>query len=427
LKIRADKETDDAQMTVILEYNGRDREYAKKLVDELSQDCVRIGGSLIENRKAVIAAQRQEAARAVADARDRLKGANTAIETLVAEQLVELQRQQDAPRPVPTPHIGEPDGDSPRRPAYHDERPSWEAPQQRDSGADRWSESPAPQDSSTNSDWSKLTQDLELLKSQIRRLMDGAIQPHTHANSAEHPTTAGRSRESNSDYRNGYSDPIGSTTSDAFDPHAAGSANVPDESGGGAEPRMKSRDELLAEIHRLPQYAIAESKYSAAEASHQKALEMQERVLASDWSETAAIPRVVQDARITRRWGGSPGIGSVLPLGWISVTIGCCFAVLCRLASTSRTFRSVDDVAVALDVSIVGAITTSDGPKFSAAESDGRALVRYATLAGEATLAAIVVLMAFVAATDHLFAKRLLRDPFSAYADAIDRVTSWLM
>ena len=93
-------------------------------------------------------------------------------------------------------------------------------------------------------------------------------------------------------------------------------------------------------------------------------------------------------------------------------------------AELSAEFIEVETV---LPVPVVGTISTDDGPPIPRRRPGRARVVRYATLVGELTMAAAVLVMLLAASSESTFSTQFVQDPFGAFSDAVARAGNWVL
>jgi hypothetical protein len=106
-----------------------------------------------------------------------------------------------------------------------------------------------------------------------------------------------------------------------------------------------------------------------------------------------------------------------------SILIGLVCAWFRNHPEPPETFVSPEDVEEWLDLPVVGAVTTGDGPRIPALEApEPPPVIRIVRRVAEVTVCAAMLLIIVAVVTVSNFGQTLINDPFTAYAQAIANV-----
>ena len=132
---------------------------------------------------------------------------------------------------------------------------------------------------------------------------------------------------------------------------------------------------------------------------------------------------VVQTPTVTERKPGEVTANRSFSFLIPSILIGLVCAWFRNHPEPPETFVSPEDVEEWLDLPVVGAVTTGDGPRIPALEApEPPPVIRIVRRVAEVTVCAAMLLIIVAVVTVSNFGQTLINDPFTAYAQAIANV-----
>ena len=181
-------------------------------------------------------------------------------------------------------------------------------------------------------------------------------------------------------------------------------------------------DEVRDQISGETDFKRLLSRLEEAKTSHNKALDKLKSITSPDEvvSETVAV---VQSPKVMGREPGEVTAQRAFTLLIPSVLVGLICAWFRSEPDPPPTFVSPSDVEEWLDIPVVGAVTTGDGPRIPEVEPpEPPGLIRAVRRVAEVTVCAAILLVIIGVVTISEFGSTLISDPFTAYTQAVANV-----
>jgi hypothetical protein len=196
-----------------------------------------------------------------------------------------------------------------------------------------------------------------------------------------------------------------SVTAEAAHPSHAKISDVP----------RDTRDELARKLKTLT------AAYDLAARRHNDALAAERKAWQERWSQPAEQITIVEPARIVARRGGGPSRAGVVVMGLVAIAVAGAVAWRSQIVELPTTLASAAQVQQ-LGLAVAGVLSTRDGPAIPQPRRSNPGWASFLTFGCELSLAAMMALVAVAVLSDWQIAAQAIRDPLTAFSDAVARI-----
>lgn len=179
------------------------------------------------------------------------------------------------------------------------------------------------------------------------------------------------------------------------------------------------QDEVRERITRESDFQRLTAKLQESKSTHNAALDKLKATVDPKRVISESVT-ITQPATVTSRMPGEVTARRACSLLIPSALIGLVCAWFRTSPEPPHTFVSPEDVQEWLDLPVVGAVSTGDGPRIPTLEPpEAPLVVRKARRVAEVTVCVAIALVVLAVITVNNFGQQLIHDPFTAYTQAI--------